>query len=453
MIADPSARPTQVRYTMIAATTLVAIMLYLDRACLSILDRQIYPVLAQLPDDLSDASGLLASGPSVEAVEFQVQKERFALLGSAFFWSYALCQLPAGWLGDRFGGRRVLAAYLFLWSAATFCMGFADGFVAFFVLRLLCGMFEAGAYPLAAGIVKRWMPFRSRALGSSLVALGGRFGGAVAGPLTIALTTAAIDGWQRPFFVYGLVGMIGAVVFFSWYRDDPATHPAVNEAEAKLIDNPLGKPSPLGWPPVGAFVRSRSLWLMSLVQFMANFAWVFILTLFPAYMTETYKTPDNEKANYQLATLCTGIVGMVVGGWLTDRLVRSYGLRWGRMLPLIGGKVVVGLAWVACFFVTDPLVFTAMMCLVAWGSDLSNPPMWAFAQDVGGRHVGGVLGWANMWGNFGAAIAPLILVGVSSHPDLGWPWAFALCAASQLVAAVAALGIDARKPLHIEESR
>jgi ACS family glucarate transporter-like MFS transporter len=441
----PADHATRVRYTMIASTTLVAIMLYLDRACLSILDRQIYPVLFQISPEASDGAAMIASPTPVEALELAKQKERFALLGSAFFWSYALCQIPAGWLGDRFGARRVLTAYLFLWSAATFCMGFADGFVAFFILRLLCGMFEAGAYPLAAGIVKRWMPFSKRALGSSLVAVGGRFGGAIAGPLTIALTTAAIDGWQRPFFVYGLIGMVGALVFFSWYRDDPSTHPAVNEAEVKLIGNQPKTTQALGWPPLGAFARSRSLWLMSVVQFMSNFAWVFILTLFPAYLTEVFKTPDTVKGNYQLAILCTGIVGMIFGGWLTDRLVHTYGLRWGRMIPLIGSKAIVAIAWVGCIFVNDPLVFTLMMCLVAWGTDLGNPPMWAFSQDVGGRHIGGVLGWANMWGNIGAAVAPILLAIVSNR--LGWGAAFGLCALSQLIAALAALGIDATKPI------
>ncbi|MBX9579735.1 MAG: MFS transporter, partial [Gemmataceae bacterium] len=158
--------PTRVRYGMIAATTGVAVMLYLDRACLGILDEQIKPLLADTP---------------------AAQAERFGDLSSAFFWAYAACQVPAGWLGDRYGARRVLPAYLFLWSVCTGLMGLAEGFAALFALRLACGAFEAGAYPLAAGIVRRWVPAAARGLASGCVAVGGRLGMAAAPTLTVAL--------------------------------------------------------------------------------------------------------------------------------------------------------------------------------------------------------------------------------------------------------------------------
>ena len=90
--------PSRVRYTMIAVTSLVAVMLYVDRVCLSILSEQIKPLLGDTPDE---------------------RKIRFADLTAAFFWTYALFQLPAGWLGDRYGPRRMLTFYLFFWSACT----------------------------------------------------------------------------------------------------------------------------------------------------------------------------------------------------------------------------------------------------------------------------------------------------------------------------------------------
>lgn len=112
------ALPTHVRYTMIALTTLVAVMLYLDRVCLSIVGDQVSKNL-----HLSD--------------------EQLGHLFSAFFWSYAAFQLPAGWLGDRYGPRVILACYLFLWSVCTGLMGLAGGFLALYALRLGCGAFEA----------------------------------------------------------------------------------------------------------------------------------------------------------------------------------------------------------------------------------------------------------------------------------------------------------------------
>ena len=420
-------RPTRVRYSMIAATTLVAVMLYLDRVCLSIVGEQLKPNL-------------------------KLTDEQFTDLLSAFFWAYALFQLPAGWLGDRYGPRRVLAAYLLLWSACTGLMGLANGFAALFALRLGCGAFEAGAYPLAAGVVRRWVPASARGTASGLVAVGGRVGGAVAPVLTAGLAAGAADGWRRPFLLYGAVGMVGAVGYFLWFRDRPDRHPAVNRGEADLIAG--GEPpveTRVSLPPVEAFLASRALWLNSLVQFLTNFAWVFIITQFPTYLKQVFDTPTEQRAVYQALPLYAGIVGMLLGGFVTDRAVRRLGLRWGRAAPMAGSRLVVGAAYLACLGAGDPLTVTLLMCVVAWATDVGVAPMWAWGQDVGGRHVGAVVGWANMWGNFGAAAAPLVfqrlLRANPDDPAAGWQSAFLLCAVLQVVAAVAALGVDASRPI------
>ncbi len=428
---DNPARPTRVRYLMIAVTTLVAIMLYVDRVCLSILSEQIKPLLDDSP---------------------ALQKLRFDDLTAAFFWAYALFQLPAGWLGDRYGPRLMLALYLFFWSCCTGLMGLADGFAMLFVLRLGCGMFEAGAYPLAAGIVRKWTPFAARAFASGAVAVGGRLGGAIAPPLTVWLAAGSVDGWRQPFFIYGLVGMVGAVVFYLWFRNRPDQHPAVNAAEAKLIqgDDVVTVATRVKFPPLRGFIESRALWLNSLVQFLANFAWVFIITLFPSYLKEVFDTPESQRAVYQSYPLYAGIVGMLFGGWLSDRLVRRYGLRWGRAMPVAGSRLVVGGAYLVCLTLHDPFKVTLMMCLVALATDMGVAPVWAYGQDVGGKYVGAVIGWANMWGNFGAALAPMVLGRIRSgfdDPSVGWNAAFLVCACTQVVAALAALGIDSSRPL------
>jgi MFS family permease len=425
-------KATRVRYSMIAATTMVAVMLYLDRVCLSILSEQIKPWLGASPE---------------------LQKLRFADLTSAFFWTYALFQLPAGWLGDRFGARSILAGYFCLWSVCTGLIGFAESFPIFFLLRLGCGLFEAGAYPLAAGIVRIWMPPSVRGLASGCVAVGGRLGGAIAPPLTLWLAAASPLGWRIPFFVYGIVGVLGAGVFWLWYRDSPRQHRLVNEAEQAVIlggRSEFGK-AKLGLPPIRGFLASRALWLNSLVQFLANFAWVFIITLFPVFLEERFKTPDQDRAFYQSLPLYAGIFGMLLGGWLSDLAVRKFGLRWGRGLPVAGSRIFVGAAYLACLFLADPLGIALMMCIVACATDLGTAPVWAWGQDVGGRHVGAVIGWANMWGNFGAALAPVIIIRIrDAYPDqisVGWDMVFIVCAATQLLAAIAALGIDARRPI------
>ena len=402
-----------VRPGLVAATALVAVLLYLDRVCLSIVGEQLKPDL-RLTDD------------------------QYALLLSGFFWAYALFQLPAGWLGDRFGAGRVLSVYLLGWSACTGLMGVAGGFAGLLALRVGCGLFEAGAYPLAAGIVRRSVPATHRGIASGAVAVGGRLGGAVAPTLTAALAAGTADGWRRPFLLYGAVGVVGAVGYFLWVRRGDVAEP-------------------VGPPPVRELAVDRSAWLCSVVQFLANFAWVFIITLFPTYLAQMFAVPVDNRGFYQGLPLFAGIFGMLLGGWLSDLAVRRVGLRWGRAAPVAVTRLAVGAAYVACTGATDPLTVTLLLCVVAAATDMGTAPVWAWAQDVGGRHVGAVLGWVNTWGNVGAAVAPLVVQAIRNRypddPAAGWQAAFLACGGVQLVAAAAAVGIDASRAVRGEGER
>jgi ACS family glucarate transporter-like MFS transporter len=422
-------RPTGVRHVMVGVTTLVAVMLYLDRVCLSIV------------------------GEAIKKDQ-GISEDQYAMLLSAFFWAYALFQIPAGWLGDRFGARVVLSAYLFWWSACTGLMGMASGFVALLALRLGCGIFEAGAYPLASGVVKAWVPSRERGLASGLVAVGGRLGGAIAPVLTASVASATADGWRLPFIVYGAVGMGGAAVFYWWFRNDPATHPAVNPSELAIIGRHAAVAGPHpddGLPPLEAFALNFPLWMCSLVQFLSNFSWVFIITLFPTYLEKVHQTPLGTRAWYQAIPLYFGILGMLAGGRFSDVAMRRFGPRWGRALPMAASRVLVGLAYLGCLANPDAFSIMLLMCLVAWAGDFGTAPVWAWSQDVGGRHVGALLGWANMWGNLGAAVAPIVIQKIQkaceteANPAAGWTVVFAVCASTQVIGAIAAMFVSSSK--------
>src|SRR5262249_17819028 len=118
----------------------------------------------------------------------------------AFFWSYALGQVPAAWLGGRIGFRNALAIYLVVWSVFTAATGRAAGFVAVVAARLLVGLAQAGGYPTAASLLRGWFPVASRGRASSAVALGGRLGWALAQlgtpPLLLALAAWQAATWS-----------------------------------------------------------------------------------------------------------------------------------------------------------------------------------------------------------------------------------------------------------------
>src|SRR4051812_27748475 len=149
------AQPTAIRYLVIVLCMAMSLLLYLDRFALS---------------------------PATDSIlrELHLTKEEFGRTYFAFFFAYALLQVPAGWLSDRFGARGTLTLYVVGWSAATVCLGFAGGLTAILLLRLALGVTQAGAYPAAASLLKRWIPPTARGRANTCVAMGGRAGGLIA---------------------------------------------------------------------------------------------------------------------------------------------------------------------------------------------------------------------------------------------------------------------------------
>lgn len=159
MTTPPAARPTRVRYAIVLVGMMVTILLYLERVCLNMAD-------GYVREDVG------------------LSKERMDDIFMAFFLAYALGQVPGGWLAQRFGPRRMLTLYLFGLAVFGAFIAGAHDFWTLFLARFLLGLSQAGSYPTLALVVKRWFPPKSRGTASSVVAFGGRFGGATANLLT-----------------------------------------------------------------------------------------------------------------------------------------------------------------------------------------------------------------------------------------------------------------------------
>jgi ACS family glucarate transporter-like MFS transporter len=440
-LAADQAPPTQVRHLVVALATAMSLLLYLDRICLSFMERYIR-------EDL------------------RLSNEQASLLLSAFFWTYALGQVPSGWLSDRFGARLMLALYILLWSLLTGLTGLAESFVVLLVYRFGFGLAQAGGYPTSASLLSKWVPFPARGLASGIVATGGRIGGSAAPTLTAYLMVFFVwrevsssspsgdvlysHAWRPVMLVYGVAGLLVAALYWLLVRDRPQDHPACNAEEAALIEHglPPNAASPHGRGrslPLVPMLRSRGLWLSSLSQFATNFGWVFLITLLPRYLAEAHQVPIKERGWMASTPLLVGMAGMLAGGWITDRVTRQFGLRWGRSLPLALSRFLGAAAYMACVMLDSPWPVTAALSVVAIATDLGTPATWAFMQDVGGRHVGSVLGWGNMWGSIGAALSPLVLNWAVGPGH--WNACFLTCAGAFVLSGVASLGIDATVPI------
>ncbi|HQU46348.1 MAG TPA: MFS transporter, partial [Pirellulales bacterium] len=395
----PLAAPTAVRYQVMLVAVAASFMLYVDRYCL----------------------GELLKHKSVTG-ELGLDEKQLFWSQSAFFWSYGLMQVPSGWLADRFGPRRLLTIYIVGWSLFAAATGLVTGLESLFLVRLGLGVMQAGAYPTSANVSSRWIPLADRGMASALIAFGGRFGAAAGLVLTTALVQSS-GSWRWIMLAYGLLGCLVGAVFWFIARDRPAEHPRVNDAELTIIERGRPREAP---PRMSAsehlressrgvvqLVRSLSMWAMCVSQFMTNIGWVFLVTALPKYLVEERHFAMQGGANMNALAMVAGMFGTLLGGRLTDVISRSLGLRHGRALPLAVSRFLAAGAYLAIPYVESPWAAVALFCLVSFATDLGLPGTWAYMQDVGGRYVAAVLGWGNMWGNFGAAVAQLLVARLS----------------------------------------
>ncbi len=271
-------------------------------------------------------------------------------------------------------------------------------------------------------------------------------------------------GWRPMMFLYGSAGILVAAAFWFCFRERPQEHPWCNDGEIEVVTGaPAGVAMRQQQPipsddrendksetavPIIPIIKSRSLWLMCVNQWGGNVGWVFLVTWLPRYLYEIHHVPLVQRGWMASIPLWCGWAGMLTGGWLSDRVTRRFGLRW-RTGPIAIGRALGALAYLSCLLHPSAWMMTIAFSVVAFSADMSNPASWAYKMDVGGRHVGSIHGWANMWGNLGAAVSPILLQFVIRN--YSWDAAFLTCAAAFGLASVAAFFVDARIPIVPEE--
>jgi MFS family permease len=451
-------RPSRARFLVLGFICTLSLITYIDRVCIS-------RVQGDIQRDL------------------KISDEHLGLIFGAFGVGYMLFEIPGGWMGDRWGSRRVLLRIVVWWSIFTALTGciwpftldsgwsiplpgggtlplLLNGLVALILVRFLFGAGEAGAYPNIARVVGVWFPYRERASAQGAVWMSARLGGAIA-PVLIGRLTVGL-GWRQAFWVLGLMGVAWGIVFYIWFRDRPEQVPGCNEAERELIRSDRGPSGAAGHghglPPLGALLGSLTMWAACIAAFGVSFGWYFYPTWQPRYLQDVFGISfGNSEILTGLPFLC-GAIGSLVGGGLSDWLIaRTGSRRWGRSLIGLGGFGIAGICVFLTGLTTAPWQAVVLLCLAFLINDLAIPVIWAVAADVGGRYVGTVAGLMNSVGAIGAilcpALVPIILNAFPAEWDQAqrWRWIFAGLAASWFVAAAAWLFIDASKPLFGKE--
>ena len=388
--ATINAPPTHVRHNVSAWLAAAATIAYLCRSSIAIAEETI-----RIDLDLSEA-------------------EMGIILGPAFFWAYALAQIPSGWLGERFGSRRTIPVLSVIWSLASAYFAVAGSAAALIAARIGMGFAQAGLFPCSTSTIANWHPQTSRAFASgtlgAFMSVGAAIGVALTGVLLIHLD------WRLIFGLYSLPGIIWAVGFFVWFRDRPTDHRSVNSAEQAFIGAGQVEPAKKTDEPSGsatmwlALATSPAMWMIASQQFFRAAGYIFFASWFPTYLKETREVSTSQAGLLTAVPLIATVCAQLLGGGFSDWVFRRTGsLSLARKgVAMTSLSLCAGLTFIA-FFVEDAWLAVAIISTGVFCAGFAGPSAYTVTMDMGGRHVASVFATMNMVGNFGAALMPWLV--------------------------------------------
>ena len=457
-------RPTNVRWVVLALVAFASASAYLTRYCVS------------------------AANTTIQSELNFDDKQMGWILGS-FALGYLFFQVPGGLLGIRFGTRFAFAFVSVVWSLCNVWSGAAAAFLSLCASRFGLGAFQAGLTPLSAKILKDWIPAKNYGISSASIGACMSIGGA----FTVWMTGELLQGgygWRGIFYVYSLVGIVWAILFYWFFRTLPEDHESVNEAElalirqaedsnetefelshaepdaAERIDAPFPEPadpnphappkSDLSFreedgqaettPDVWLMFSSISMWSLCVTSFCRAAGYAFFVTWFFAFLEYVYGIDKDEAGLLTSLPLLAVVIGSLSGGVIVDRLLRATRSR--RVSRC--GTGMVALAICACLTLASAWTSSAaqlsvVMALGALFSGIANPASWATTIDLGGKHTAVVMGTMNMAGCVAGVVLPIVLgnwFDAIKQSDGDWNQVIYLHAAFYFVAAAGWLFIN-----------
>ncbi|MCS5497059.1 MFS transporter [Cnuibacter physcomitrellae] len=372
-------RTVRVRWFLVGFLVLGGVVNYLDRSTLSVANTTI-------------------------AEEFGLNALSMGLLLSAFSWPYAIANLPAGYLVDKFGPKKMFAFAAGAWSLVSMITAAANSFGFFYAARVALGIAESPFFTSALKVNERWFNTKERALPVSLVNTGSQIANAIAPPLlTFLLLTMS---WRGMFIIVGALGIVIALVWLRIYRDPTLKEQALIKG-AQAQHTVAASVEKVGW---GQLFKHRNTWFMILGAFGIFYTvWVY-RTWLPSYLQTARGFSLSDSGWLAALPFLCGIIGVVFGGWLSGRLVaRGTNTVLARKIPIVGGALLAAAAVLPVAYVESTPLAIVLLSVGYFASQVPIGCLWTLASDVAPSNQVASLGAIQNFGGFiGAAVAPVV---------------------------------------------
>ena len=383
------------------------------------------------------------AGPTLVS-DFGLTERQFGYVLAAFSLGYAAFQFPGGLLVERFGARRVLTIAMVIWGVLTLATAFVPAtattspvtiMLSLAAIRFFVGISHAPIYPLTGGVVERWFPVGSWALPNGLTSAAITIG--------IFATTASMTwmmihyGWRLSFGLFAPLAFIASALWWWYARDNPEEHSKANEQEVALI---LGDREPASEHPEKAkgiwlrVLKDRNVLLLTVSYFCTNYVFYQMFNYAYYYLVSVRNIAEQQAGYMTSSQWICGAAGAAIGGYLCDRLCRSYGMRAGCKWMAISSLIVAAVLLLVGAFAVSAYVAVAAMALCFLFQQLSEGAYWAAAISVGGRHSSTACGLMNTGGNTVGFVNALLVPATAAM--FGWTVALSTAAGVALLAAV-----------------
>jgi MFS transporter, ACS family, D-galactonate transporter len=382
------------------------------------LNRVVFLLTLSVLINYIDRSNLSIAAPLLKD-ELGISNTQLGTLLAAFFWTYGLMQIPAGWLVDHFDVKWVFAAGFLIWSAATAVTGLLHSFAALIAVRVILGLGESVAFPSYSNIMGTYFTEARRGFPNALVTAGLSLGPAVG--ILIGGTVVGRFGWRPFFLVLGLGGLVWLAPWFAWMpRKISPPHAAVKHG--------IG---------IAAILQQRSAWGTCLGQFCINYFLYFLLTWLPTYLNRSRGFSMNDVAKYGSLLFLMSAIAATTWGRLADQWINAGATpTLARKGALVLGHVGIGICLILTA-VTGGRLFIGMLALTGIFLGIACCSSWAVTQTLAGPHAAGRwTGVQNFVGNFAGWVAPA-LTGLLVDRTGGFHWPFFVTAAIAWIGAVA----------------
>jgi MFS family permease len=337
-----------------------------------------------------DRGNLGIAAPSIMQ-EFGFSSNSMGLLLSAFFWTYAFFQIPAGIIIDRIGIRKVYACGFLFWSLASSAIGFSHGLAGILVLRLLLGLAESIGPIASTSFIRRNFADEEGGLPISIYSAGQSLGPAVG---TLAGTQLiAHFGWRTMFILTGL-GALVWLPFWLWFaprRDIPGAHAA---------------------PPIrlsAEALKLRAFWAMPLCIFFSSYLWYFLLNWVPTYLVSSRGFSTTGMGRVLSIPLFAMVAVNIVSGRVADKLVKRVGSVFRVRLWFCSTGYILSGTLLLLLILKDRAAVMPVLMVAVCATGIGNSNFWAISQSVApATVVGRVIGYLNTISQMAGAAAPLI---------------------------------------------